>query len=128
MQQSRLDAGGFTVAGQRRGSNQDAWTIFSSEVAPEWMVCAVADGVGGGPAGGLASASALEAIEGELRASNLADPADALLQATADANATIWNEAHRYPSNEGMASTIVCAVIGPEHAVVANVGDSGAIL
>lgn len=65
---ARIELGGATDVGRRREHNEDAWTIFGSDLGDGWKVAVVADGMGGHNAGEVASAIAVEVVERELGA------------------------------------------------------------
>src|SRR5262245_42827673 len=59
-----LDCHGMSLAGARRKVNQDDFVLSplgTVRSAPEWLF-AVADGIGGGPAGDRASSMAIQTI------------------------------------------------------------------
>jgi PPM family protein phosphatase len=127
MREPSIEADGATDVGQRRDHNEDAWTVLPPGGGAGWVVCAVADGMGGHLAGEVASARAIETIERELATSE-SDPGEALRTVLERANALIWDEAQNDPEKAGMGSTIVCAIVDGGRAFLANVGDSPAFL
>lgn len=82
----------------------------------------MADGVGGGPAGDLASAAVLHRLAaGRLR---VADEED-LVRAVRGANWDIWAHTQRDPSLEGMATTLTGLVVATNGVVLlVHSGDS----
>lgn len=128
--------------GRVRERNEDAFLVF--EGAPEeahsgaWQLIAVADGVGGHSAGDIASELALDAVEASLadlprRIEELADGwrdvLDARLHdAVAAANGAVQDHARLHPEREGMATTLVVAVLSRGWLGIAHVGDSRAYL
>lgn len=120
----RLAGGAHTDVGQVRSNNQDA-----ALSAPQSVVYAVADGMGGHRGGEVASALALEALSGELRRTATGvDSVEALVAAVSGANERVLDEARSNAELFGMGTTL-CAValVGPpgaEQVAVVNVGDS----
>lgn len=92
------------------------------------VLAIVADGMGGHRAGDIASRMAVEKIVGELR--NLEaglDPLDErekLMDAVLLANEAVYSYAEEHPECNGMGTTIVAALLGPEGGVTAHIGDS----
>lgn len=81
---------------------------------------AVADGIGGGPAGEVASRAAISAI------ADAEDSAE-LRQAFMDANAAIRREAQDNPAFEGMGTTLTTVLFtAPGEALLGHIGDSRA--
>jgi protein phosphatase len=114
-----------TDRGLKRSENQDA--VLVRELPDGSVVAAVADGVGGASGGELASAGAIESLLAELWVNPCAAAAASLYQAVASANAAVRAEAAER-GLEGMATTLVAAVVRDGSAWVANVGDSRAYL
>lgn len=108
-----------TDCGMRRPANEDAMLV----AAP---LLAVADGVGGHRAGEEASAMVVDVLRREVRAF-ADDPATELHGALVHANAAVRASA-RVAGREGMATTIVAALVGAGSLTVAHVGDSRAYL
>ena len=81
---------------------------------------AVADGIGGGPAGEVASRAAIKAIAS-------ADDGGELRQAFTDANAAIRSAATENPAFEGMGTTLTTILFtAPGKAMLGHIGDSRA--
>src|SRR4029079_10006263 len=101
----------------RRANNEDA--VFASP-----RLWSVADGVGGAPAGEVASRTLINALvqvdncrlEGRLE--------DALAAGMARGNALSVFVASRRPGMAGMSTTVTAVALGDDGYVVANVGDS----
>ncbi|MBQ4651019.1 MAG: Stp1/IreP family PP2C-type Ser/Thr phosphatase [Firmicutes bacterium] len=111
--------------GLRRSNNEDACFVLLPD-----KVYVVADGVGGGNAGEIASRTAVNEIANYV----VAHPISQLnnkyaivnyLQDCIDtANDKIYKMAHTYEENSGMATTIAVVHIAEHKAFIANVGDS----
>lgn len=118
---------GKTDIGMVRSTNQDTFRI---EALDENLGLAlICDGMGGVQGGDRASALARRTITGVIRA-GCADAVargtvhDLLLQAVYEANRAIYLEAMVDPELHGMGTTAVTAVITPDMAYIAHVGDS----
>ena len=94
----------------------------------ETALLVVADGMGGAPAGDVASATALAVVSERLTQVDWrrADPEAALTDAVTAANESVWNEALADPHKAGMGTTLVIGLITTSGARIANVGDSRA--
>lgn len=109
---------GVTDTGRKRRRNEDAYVIRPP-------LFAVADGMGGAQAGGLASRIAVEAMgleadgEGE-------DRVGSLIQ---EANRRVYERAGEDSSVSGMGTTMTAAIVGEDGLVtIGHVGDSRAYL
>lgn len=125
-----LESFGLTDRGRRRRRNEDAilfpptvW-CFSGE---PYHLLAVADGVGGGPAGQLASSAAVAGLPKALGNQRTLRPGDALRAAVEAVNAEVFKQACG-EGPQGMATTLVGALMGRGELWIANVGDSRAYL
>lgn len=115
----RLLSAAVSDIGSYRSSNQDAAFVAS------WGA-GVADGVGGGPSGDLASAAFVHRLlPSPLRAT---DP-EQLLVRIREANWDLRAHVQRDPSLQGMATTFTGIFVGPEERLLlAHTGDSRAYL
>lgn len=105
-----------------------SWTEGAWEVGPRGILLAVSDGLGGAPAGEVASELSVDAMFDELRRPFHAGDLDALLQrAVSRANARV-NAAARTPERAGMAATLTATLIHGSTAHLVQVGDSRAYL
>jgi serine/threonine protein phosphatase PrpC len=116
----------LTDRGLKRPTNQDS--VLAQELPDGSTLLAVADGVGGVQGGETASAEAIQALVAELVETPEGDPGAALGRAFSVANQRVRAEASERPELEGMASTLVAALVRGDTAWVANVGDSRAYL
>jgi serine/threonine protein phosphatase PrpC len=132
----RLRVGAGTDTGRVRELNEDAYVLRTEQGL--FVVC---DGMGGAPAGEVASQMAIEAIVEQLddpaAVDSPAAAADAqtylpqtgrLAEAVRRSNQRIFDSASRDPQQAGMGTTVVGAWIGEHIASVAHVGDSRAYL
>jgi PPM family protein phosphatase len=124
---STLQVAVATDVGRVRRNNEDY--VQAERVVRDgkrYSMWAVADGVGGGPQGELASKTAVETIVDYLAHEPWTDPSVALTEAFALANRNVFEI-----TGEGSAaSTMVAALVSEPEGVVciANVGDSRAYI
>jgi serine/threonine protein phosphatase PrpC len=110
-----------TEVGHVRQRNEDALLA-----RPERGVLAVADGLGGHPAGDLASMTAISSLDKAPLTAESSE--DDLRAATAAAHEAVLAVASEDPARYGMGTTLVLAVVRDESARVLHVGDSRAYL
>ena len=116
-----MDVAYRTEVGHVRSRNEDALLA-----RPERGVLAVADGLGGHPAGDVASMTALSSVDGSgLRADSSEDD---LRAAAAAAHQAVLDAAAAEPGRTGMGTTLVLATVQEGTALVLHVGDSRAYL
>jgi PPM family protein phosphatase len=104
-----------------RKDNQD------SAYAGSWLY-AVADGLGGHPAGDVASASAIEALRPFDIEVATGDLLGTLAQVIGRANAALASRIAADPAVAGMGTTLTALLRSGNSAVLANIGDSRAYL
>ena len=119
-----------TDKGKMRSMNQDS---FFCEENDNCTIAVVCDGMGGENGGQVASSIACEVAKKQLlngfknRVSE--NEAGRILScAVANANIAVYDESRKYPDLEGMGTTMVIAVVTPDMAHIANVGDSRAYI
>jgi PPM family protein phosphatase len=114
---------GLTDRGLVRASNQDAFYIANDRRL--WIV---ADGMGGHPAGDVASRLAVEHLSALTLPAPETDPASWLDAALRDANRAVYEAARRRASWLGMGTTVVVMMMveGRSEAIIGYVGDSRA--
>ncbi len=112
----------LTDRGLSRDKNQDAALVRDEG---DCAVLVIADGMGGKPAGELASALVMRAFEVP---SGAEDPARYLEGRSLAAHAAIEADAAGHPERAGMGSTVVAALIEGDRLWVTHVGDSRAYL
>jgi protein phosphatase len=136
---------GLSDRGRERPTNQDRFLILDLplEVGPTSLLHAevpqggvflVADGMGGHPAGEVASGLALEAVEEFLlnscksfsgcQADGQEDILKVLEEAFVLANARIFEETAKHPQWRGMGTTLTAALVVDGKLFVAHVGHS----
>lgn len=118
-----LRAAARTHQGLLRDGNEDSFVCGR-------RVFAVADGVGGHPAGEVASALALEALAELDERADLtgSDLGAALADAVRAGNRRVYEEAEANPERSGMGTTLTAAAVGDGRVFLAHVGDSRAYL
>ena len=128
----RLRVGARTDTGRVRPQNEDAYMSRAEDGL--FVVC---DGMGGAPAGEVASEMAIQAIARELTNGHKNGDAGSspfmphttrLVNAVRQSNEFIYGEAQKDPRQAGMGTTVVGAWIREQIAAVAHVGDSRAYL
>jgi serine/threonine protein phosphatase PrpC len=117
-----LELAAASDVGPVRRDNQDDWALEPLS-GGRGALLVLADGMGGHADGGIAARLAVTAVVDELR--DTADPVQRLGAAIAAANQAIL-EYRRTHGGEMCGTTLVVAVVGAGHAVIANVGDSRA--
>lgn len=113
----RVQAAGRTHRGLVRNGNEDNFVCAD-------RVWAVADGVGGHPAGEVASQLALQPLAELDGRDDDGDLASALAEAVHEANRIIFADAEANPERTGMATTLTAAALTEEGLHLAHVGDS----
>jgi serine/threonine protein phosphatase PrpC len=124
-----MEAWGLTDPGMVREQNQDSYDIVQMEDGA--LLAIVCDGMGGAKSGNVASKLACEVFVNELqRVYRHGAGEDAVRKALLDgaslANSTVYEQSRLGPDFQGMGTTLVAALIWPELALVANIGDSRA--
>lgn len=122
-------AAAMTRTGARRETNQDSFVAIPPASNRPWLV-AVADGVGGGNAGEVASHAAVDALGRAWRAAwsdgaPATDPTVALYRACVAADDAARRVAIA-AETRGAATTLTAVTVGPRGLVVAQAGDSAA--
>ena len=114
---SIVEQAGRTDVGRQRTANEDSLVV-------QPPLFAVADGMGGAKAGEVASAVAVQAVEG---ARESGEPAEAqLAEIVRDANRRISDLAVADESRRGMGTTLTLAKVHGDEVSLAHVGDSRA--
>ena len=121
---------GLSHRGLVRQENEDNWSAH-----PELGLYIVSDGLGGELSGALASKIVVEALPEMLgaRADVLADLSGgralrAVKEALTELSAQVFAQTHGEPGLEGMGATVVLALVRPQKALIAHMGDSRAYL
>lgn len=106
----------------KRETNEDAYLIPREGVT--LPLFAVSDGMGGCLAGEVASRMVVDGLWDEFSSGNTTVTERALKSAIRNINISVYRLAKADTSKKGMGATLVCAYIGPEKVLAANVGDS----
>jgi PPM family protein phosphatase len=114
-----MQVGSRSDTGHVRKRNEDALLV-----EPDRGLFAVADGMGGHPAGDVASALAVDRLRESLGRDDGSDPGRRLAEALEEAHASVLADAEATPGRAGMGTTVVVALVQPEATWVAHVGDS----
>jgi protein phosphatase len=115
----------LTDRGRVRPENQDE--ARASALADGSALLLVADGLGGEPAGDVASAETAKTVEARLAAGAPSPPED-LADAFVKANRRIKSLASEEPGRATMATTLTAAIVRGGTCWLANAGDSRAYL
>ncbi len=115
----------ITECGPVRRRNED-WLC----VCPDLGLFAVADGMGGHQAGDVASRMALGVLEHYLRENqyNIVSSRERLARGIQQANDAVYLAARENIQQQGMGTTITVCLVEGYKVIVANVGDSRALL
>jgi len=120
-----MEVGFKSDKGLRRSNNEDACFVLLSD-----NVYLVADGVGGGNAGEIASRTAVNEIANYIasnpieQATNKYAVVNYLQDCLDKANEKIFSQALKYEENKGMATTLAIVYAKDGRAYIANIGDS----
>lgn len=114
-----MDVAYRTEVGHVRTRNEDALLA-----RPERGLLAVADGLGGHPAGDVASLTALSSVDSSDLSGDSTE--DDLREAATKAHAAVLAAAEEEPGRTGMGTTVVLAAVTEERARILHVGDSRA--
>jgi len=128
-----LDCHGMSLAGAKRKVNQDDFVLTplgTIQSAPAWLF-AVADGIGGGPAGDRASSLAIQTMREFVRRSASQpevmakiDPAELLTKGVLRCHEEILADVDAHPELFGMGTTLTAALVIWPRAWVVHAGDS----
>jgi len=114
-----MDVAYRTEVGHVRSRNEDAVLA-----RPERRLLAVADGLGGHPAGDVASLTALTSVDGADLSAESGE--EDLRRAAATAHQAVLDAAQEERGRTGMGTTLVLATVREDSALVLHVGDSRA--
>jgi PPM family protein phosphatase len=112
-----LHAAAVTDLGLVRSNNEDSF-----HVGPR--VIAIADGMGGLPAGELASDVVVKALAKLDRKPADVDPLDALTEAVKEGNNKVAEMVDEHPEREGMGTTVTALMLVGDKLGLVHVGDS----
>lgn len=106
----------------KRDTNEDAHLIPCGDSTVPLF--AVSDGMGGCLAGEVASRMVVDGLREEFGPGTDAVSERALKSAIRNINVSVYRLAKADDSKKGMGATLVCAYIGPDSVIAANIGDS----
>ena len=120
-----MPSGSRTDVGRVRARNEDALIVDD-----DLGLYAVLDGLGGHPAGDVASSVASAALREHLMGDRVAaaDPFAALTEGLLEAHSRVLADAGEHPERTHMGTTVVLALVREGRAWIAHVGDSRAYL
>jgi serine/threonine protein phosphatase PrpC len=123
----KLHAVGITDIGNVRVENQDSFTVQTAPCTENGnsLLAVVADGVGGGKAGNVASKIAVEALT-DIYLKNTGNPQDVMRMAIETANALIQERSREDELCSGMATTCTALMVKGDTVIIGHVGDSRA--
>lgn len=128
----QLNISAYTDPGRVRPTNQDWWGQFIPPdrhmLAAKGALFVVADGMGGRAGGQVASQLAVQHLLQAYYHDPMRSLEKSLVQAIRVANQQVYRYGQYYPAYQGMATTLVAAVIRDQELIVAHVGDSRAYL
>ena len=123
-----FEFGNGTDVGCVRKKNEDSFVLYKAADQKQFRrrghLVLVCDGMGGARGGSTASTMAVEAVGRGYYTSRSDDPRTAITQAIKEANTRINQRSRSEEALAGMGTTVVAAILLPEQAYVAHVGDS----
>jgi serine/threonine protein phosphatase PrpC len=130
-----LTVAALTHVGLRRHANEDCMAVndrilYDSMTEPAYWrhpldtacVCLVADGMGGHPAGDVASRMVVESIVSQLAGGK--PSRERLIDVLREANRCLFVEMARCPERYGMGTTVAGIIADAQGLVAFNIGDS----
>lgn len=124
----RVIAAGWSDVGHQRHTNEDSFAILQEgrEAERQGVCFVVCDGLGGAPAGEVASRLAADAFVAAWSSNELSavDTRQRLQLAVHEANTAVYHASRASIKLEGMGTTLVGLVSHAGWAYVCNVGDS----
>ncbi|MCG7419844.1 Stp1/IreP family PP2C-type Ser/Thr phosphatase [Macrococcus epidermidis] len=119
----------FTDMGPVRQRNEDAGGVYYNHTGQ--MLVVICDGMGGHNAGDVASNFVNDLLGARFTEENYIERQNAegwLKSNISDINRQLYQRSHENNENQGMGTTLVCALMFDHQVVIANVGDSRAYL
>lgn len=127
-----LEKAYLTDIGRKRKQNEDYVDFFEpaepDEVRRSGRIYVVADGVGGGAAGEVASEYATRKVLHQYFRSDDTDLGRRLRDVIREANRDLYQHVREHPELGRMGTTLVAAVVRGDELIIGNVGDSRAYL
>jgi protein phosphatase len=124
----QFEVGYRTDMGRRRERNEDSFGVCDLHDSADGhhgcgILLMVADGMGGRPAGQIASRVAVEVVRDVCHGGIAADMGPLLRRALYCANDAIFQAAECNPAYAGMGTTMAVALVQGDELIVSNVGD-----
>ena len=116
-----IDAFGLSNQGFIRDNNED---VFEAKHFDDLDIMVVCDGLGGLPAGEVASRLALGMFMNEFNTRPHGDVPDLINRGIEAANSAVFAASNSTPDYKGMGSTLTGAVVKGQYAYIFNIGDS----
>ncbi|WP_414052707.1 Stp1/IreP family PP2C-type Ser/Thr phosphatase [Macrococcus animalis] len=119
----------FTDMGPVRQRNEDAGGVYYNHTGQ--MLLVICDGMGGHNAGDVASKFVNELLGARFVEENYIERENAeswLKSNISDINRQLYQQSHLNNENQGMGTTLVCALMFEHQVIIANIGDSRAYL
>ncbi len=112
--------------GRKRQLNEDSFLLFGND---DYVLCAIADGMGGHNAGEIASSMAIRKLkEFDETYGFQKNPEEKLQQCIREINAQVYQYSISSSKYAGMGTTLTIAVVQKQKLYFAHVGDSRAYL
>ncbi len=112
--------------GRKRELNEDSYLLFGND---DYVLCAIADGMGGHNAGEIASSMAIRKLkEFDETEGFFTDTENKLRKCIAEINAYVYQQSISASQYAGMGTTLTVAVVTKQRLYFAHVGDSRAYL
>lgn len=121
----KIEMAGATDIGRRRSQNEDHFFVDKNQ-----QLAVVCDGIGGSPAGEVASALACTVVGqflGDLGRRAVV-PRQRLFEAVRAAHVAVLRHGWLYPSKFGLGTTVVALQVVEDQGVIVHAGDSRAYL
>jgi len=120
----RFNEDAFAIADLTGGRLLEEQRMAQFELGQNGVLLAVSDGMGGHPAGEVASALVVDSLRRSMATLPRGATSDARLEkATIEANREVWQAAH-CPGREHMGATLTAVFVHDTTAHIAEVGDS----
>lgn len=129
----RHEIGLISDKGKVRENNEDyvmtfQWKGYADESVSSCTLLVLADGVGGGPAGQIASKIAVESFSRSFLSKFLGtspnSPSEMMSEALQESNSEVVKKSAEQPEYRGMATTLTAAFVVGTNCYVVHVGDS----
>ncbi len=121
-----MEFGYKSDTGRKRKLNEDSYLLFGND---DYVLCAIADGMGGHNAGEIASSMAIRKLkEFDETTGFRTDTENRLRRCIAQINGYVYQHSIAFSQYAGMGTTLTIAVVTKQKVYFAHVGDSRAYL